>query len=174
METGTGKELIARAVHDSRSRFGRSFIKLNKAQRISQRSLLPIECVPDLAAAVADAPRGHSGAGRTLRRNICPPDEQANRTHILLREAVLQSIDPAHAAPTSTSSAADLKLSQHCGGPCGAWTVANLLAILPNGANRLRVVDVLRRILFQHDEICLFPRCKRSALIFDVEQLGCV
>jgi hypothetical protein len=53
-------------------------------------------------------------------------------------------------------------------------TVANLVAILPNGANGLRVVNVLRWILFQNDEIGLFPRGKHSVLIFDVQQLGCV
>src|SRR5271169_3579270 len=67
-----------------------------------------------------------------------------------------------------------LKLSKHCGGTCSEWSVANLLAILPNGANGLRVVNVLRWVLLQNDEIGLFARGKRSVLIFDVEQLGSV
>src|SRR5271165_3506584 len=57
---------------------------------------------------------------------------------------------------------------------CSEWTVANLVAILPNGTNGLRIVNVLRWILFQNDEIGLLARCERSILIFDVEQLGSV
>ena len=53
-------------------------------------------------------------------------------------------------------------------------TVANFVAILPNGANGLRIVNVLRWIVFQNDEIGLFLHGKRSILIFDVQRLGCV
>jgi hypothetical protein len=67
-----------------------------------------------------------------------------------------------------------LKLSQQHRGPGSEWTVANLVAIFPNGANGLRIVNVLRWILFQNNKIGLFPYCKRSLLIFDAEQLGCV
>jgi hypothetical protein len=67
-----------------------------------------------------------------------------------------------------------LRLSQSCGGLCNEWSVANLAAILPNGANGLRVVNVLRWVLFQNDEIRLFPGGKRSVVVFNAEQPGCV
>jgi transcriptional regulator with GAF, ATPase, and Fis domain len=62
-ETGTGKELIAHAIHSSSQRYGRAFIKLNCA-------VLSSECLPDPVACTKRASGRHSRACHAFREDV--------------------------------------------------------------------------------------------------------